>query len=72
MKRITVLGATGDVLTYAMETAGNRVIVSLNRGDTAASLVGVPPGDYDELLSGTRVTVPSGLPPRTAMLLTAR
>jgi hypothetical protein len=54
-----------------MSSAGDTVFVALNRGDSAQAAVGLPSGDYTNLLDGSTKSGSVTLPPRTAMLLVA-
>jgi hypothetical protein len=55
-----------------MATAGDTVFVALNRGDGNQPAVGLPDGDYTDLVSGGTVHAPLSLAPRSAMLLSAK
>jgi glycosidase len=65
------LGVAADVYSYRMETAGDALIVVLNRGDGAATAPGIPDGSYRELISGETVTAPLTIGARAAMILQA-
>jgi glycosidase len=64
------LGSSGDVYTYSMSGDGDTVFVVLNRGDDAESAVGLPAGEYTDLVDGTTVTAPLSVPARTGLVLT--
>jgi glycosidase len=68
----TSLGVSQDATTYKMATAGDTVFVALNRGDGNQPAVGLPDGDYTDLVSGGTVHAPLSLAPRSAMLLSAK
>jgi glycosidase len=63
------IGVSGDVFVYKMSTAGDAVIVALNRGDDQELAVNLPAGTYTDLVSGVTVTAPVQLDPRSARLL---
>ena len=65
----TQLGVTGDVWTYKMAMSGDTVYVALNRSDSPQDAAGLPSGTYTDLISGSQVTVPLQIPPRTGMVL---
>jgi glycosidase len=67
----TVRGTSADVMTYEMSSAGDDVLVVLNRGDDSESAVGVPPGDYVDLLTGLPMTAPMQVPARGSLVLVA-
>ncbi len=67
----TALGTGSNVMTYKMTSAGDTVYVSINRGDAAQPATGLPAGRYRDLVSGTSVTAPLDVAPRTGMVLTA-
>jgi hypothetical protein len=52
-----------------MSTAGDAVIVALNRGDDQELAANLPAGTYTDLVSGVTVTAPVQLDPRSARLL---
>jgi glycosidase len=59
------LGVSTDAYVYEMRGAGDRVVVALNRGDTAVTAPGLPAGDYVDLATGATVSAPLELPPRS-------
>ncbi|HEY4177761.1 MAG TPA: alpha-amylase family glycosyl hydrolase [Kofleriaceae bacterium] len=64
----TQLGVSTDVLTFKMATAGDTVIVVLNRGDSDQTVPGLPAGSYVNAITGqpfTGTTVPA----RTSLML---
>ena len=63
------IGVGQDVFVYKMTSAGDSVIVALNRGDSQQTAVNLPTGTYVDLLSGTTVTAPLQLAPRSARIL---
>ncbi|NVB78182.1 MAG: hypothetical protein HOV81_07300 [Kofleriaceae bacterium] len=63
------IGIAYNVFVYKMSTAGDSVIVALNRGDTQEPALNLPTGTYVDLLSGATVTAPVQLPPRSAVVL---
>jgi hypothetical protein len=63
------IGVSQDVLVYKMASAGDAVIVALNRGDSQQPAVNLPTGTYIDLLSGATVTAPLQLAPRSAIVL---
>jgi glycosidase len=63
------IGVSGDVFVYKMSTAGDAVIVALNRGDDQELAANLPAGTYTDLVSGVTVTAPVQLDPRSARLL---
>lgn len=67
-----ILGATADVLVYEMRAPGDTVTVALNRSDSAQQAPNLPPGTYEDLLTGQTVTAPASIPPRSALVLIAR
>jgi hypothetical protein len=68
----TVLGGNAEVLTYEMSAPGDSVVVALNRSDSPQPGVGIPAGDYEDLVTGAAVRAPLSVAPRTAMILTPR
>ena len=67
----TGLGTSNDVFVYKMSTQGDTVFVALNRGDGAQPAVGLPTGDYQDLVSGEILHAPVQLPARTGLMLVA-
>ncbi len=65
----TTLGTSGDAYTYRMSSAGDQVVVVLNRGDDAEPAPGLPAGSYRDLVSGDTVTAPLSVPARTGLVL---
>ena len=63
------VGAATDVLVYKMSSPGDTVYVALNRGDGAQSAVGLPPGDYTDVVTGQAVHAPLTLPARTGLVM---
>ncbi|NVB83544.1 MAG: hypothetical protein HOV81_34540, partial [Kofleriaceae bacterium] len=63
------IGVSQDVFVYKMTSAGDSVIVALNRGDSQQAAVNLPTGTYVDLLSGATVTAPLQLAPRSATVL---
>ena len=63
------IGVAHDVFVYKMSTAGDSVIVALNRGDSQQPALNLPTGTYLDLISGATVTAPIQLPPRSATIL---
>jgi len=68
----TTIGVANDVFVYKMATAGDAVIVALNRGDTDQPAVNLAAGTYKDLISGATVTVPLTIPARTGLVLAAQ
>ena len=68
----TVRGTSTDVLTYEMSAAGDDVLVVLNRGDDAEAAVGVPAGNYTDLVTGAAVTAPLSIGARSSLVLVAQ
>jgi glycosidase len=67
----TGLGTSTDVFVYKMSAQGDTVFVALNRGDGAQPAVGLPAGDYTDLVSGAALHAPIQLPARTGLMLVA-
>jgi hypothetical protein len=65
----STLGIATDTWVYQMQTAGDQVIVALNRGDAANPAQGLPSGTYTDLVHGGTVTAPITLQPRSALVL---
>jgi glycosidase len=63
------IGVSQDVFVYKMSTAGDSVIVALNRGDSQQPAENLPSGTYTDLVSGESVTAPLQLAPRSARVL---
>jgi glycosidase len=60
----TTLSATGETLAYRMQTAGDEVVVAINRGDGSTSVGNIPSGSWLDALDGSShgggsVTVPA-------------
>jgi glycosidase len=69
----TTLGATNDTLAYRMQEGSDVVIVVVNRGDSAASVAGLPGGSYVDEIDGTPHSGSSvSVPARSARLLVAQ
>ena len=61
------LNVGNDTWLYAMQSTEETVYVALNRGDSSATLSGLPSVAFDELLDGSSLTGPSvTVPARTA------
>ncbi len=67
-----MLASATHTMTYEMSAAGDTVLVALNRADTTQPATGLPPGDYEDLMTGMQVRAPLSVPPRTGMVLVAR
>jgi glycosidase len=66
----TTLSADFDTFAYSVAFGGDTVWVALNRGDTAASVGGLPDGDFVDELTGETVSGPSPMVPgRSARVL---
>ncbi|HEY0135445.1 MAG TPA: DUF3459 domain-containing protein, partial [Nannocystis sp.] len=68
----TTLSVTDDTFVYEKvdATADDQIIVVLNRSDTMQDVMGVPDGQYTDLLTDTPVTGGTiSVPPRSSMLL---
>ena len=63
------IGVSGDVFVYKMTSAGDTVIVALNRGDSSQQAVNLPTGTYVDLLAGATVSAPLTIPARSALVL---
>jgi glycosidase len=66
------LGASRDVYVYEMTAPRDAVVVVMNRGDDAGQAVGLPAGEYADLVTGAVRRAPLSVPPRTAYVLEAR
>jgi glycosidase len=65
----STLSAGADTWVYSMTSGADVVYVALNRGDTPATLGGLPAGALNELVTATSVTGPGiTVPPRQARL----
>jgi glycosidase len=65
------LGSTSDAYVYEMQSAGDSLIIALNRGDGAVEAPGVPSGTYTDLLTGATLSSPVTIPARGALVLDA-
>ena len=69
----TTLSVSDDTYAYKMETAGDTVLVLINRSDATRSIGGLPAGSFEDLLRGTSVQGTSvDVPPRSSMILIAK
>jgi len=68
----TMLGTTNHTMVYEMAASGDHVFVALNRADQAQAAQGLPPGDYEDLVTNQQVHAPLSIPPRTGMVLVPR
>jgi glycosidase len=59
-ERVTLSVNAGTWL-YKLSVPGDEVYVAINRGDTAATVSGLPSGSYSELLTGTAATGGTGV-----------
>ncbi|MBK9261565.1 MAG: hypothetical protein IPM54_17385 [Polyangiaceae bacterium] len=66
----TPVWVTNDTMAYKMVHPMETVYVAINRGDSQASVSGLPNGSLTNLLNGQSVTGPTlNLPPRSSMIL---
>ncbi len=65
----TMLGVTSEIYVYKMTAPGDTVFVALNRSDSAQQAIGLPPGEYVDLVSGALVHAPLAVAPRSALVL---
>ena len=71
-KRAT-LSVTPDVWVYSMSTSGDVVYVAINRGDSDASVSGLPASGSNELLTVTSVSgATATIPPRQTRIFVAK
>jgi glycosidase len=57
------INVSSDVWVYSMTTTGDTVYVAMNRGDTDTTIVGLPSGSLNELITSATATGPTFLVP---------
>ncbi len=66
----TTVNVSNDTLGFKMATAGDEVFVAINRGDSAATIDGMPAGALTDLVDGSSHNGPSvSVPARSTRIL---